>query len=683
MKLDKSQRKFCESKARYLRLLAPAGCGKTNALLHRCLHLSGQKDDERFLLVTFTKAAEQEAISRLASDSDFAPLRERDLLTVRTLNAYGFRRMRSEGQHPRLLKSRRDRHFAVLNQLRPVWRNDERLSNALTHHKKGSAVMTIIDDLKTLGFDHTNDSNLEKLNQRLDSLCEKGLWPRVKAQADALVRCHIFDEALDLKEPRDRQKFYDRFFRFWRDAVKRLHEESTFTFEDQKYWCWLDLKSPRPGGRKRSRITGAARYAHILIDEFQDINPLDLALIKILADRHRSSVTIVGDDDQAIFEWRGATPEYILNPNKYFSADFETVTLETNYRSARNIVTHSQKLIQYNERRVSKAISATRDAVDARIEIVRKGPISERLRLVSETARDMREPGRVAVIGRTRSQLVPYEIYYASDGGPVKTATDLDVFGSEAFGNLMALLEIWENRNDRQRQHRALDSAMKLLSLVKKFPFSRKDEANVRAHLENSGARTTSETALGITSYRGKKLGGKTPQQLGEATLAFLCSGNVSGAIRAIEDGFDGLRFDMEKAEDDIWFTAPPLRQLADMAESEGMSAEDLIERLDDAKNRLRHDQFGDEGEEVDENRPLHLMTATRAKGKEFDTVIVLDVNPGIWPHRRAETDRELEAERRLFYVAFTRAQKRVLLLSAEDAPLSRFVDELDLPFAV
>ena len=108
------------------------------------------------------------------------------------------------------------------------------------------------------------------------------------------------------------------------------------------------------------------------------------------------------------------------------------------------------------------------------------------------------------------------------------------------------------------------------------------------------------------------------------------------------------------------------------------MSADDLIERLDVAKNSLRHYQgFGDE---TDEDRLLHIMTATRAKGKEFDTVVLLDVNEGIWPHKRAETPRHIEAERRLFYVAFTRVQRRVVLLSTKGAPLSRFVSEMELP---
>ena len=325
MKLDKSQRKFCESEARHLRVLAPAGCGKTSALLYRCLHLSKQEQGERFLLVTFTKAAELEAGSRLAEDPDLGPIR--DLVTVRTLNAYGYRRLRSEIQHHKLLSSRTDHHFAMQKQLRPVWSNREKIANAITGRGNyGSRLMAVIDELKALGFDHTTDTNLEKFDKRLDSLYRQRLWPQVEAQADSLKDAKILEAEVDLKKQSGRQAFYRYFFGFWREAVKRLHEESTFTFEDQKYWCWLDLRSPGPGGKRKPPVTGAARFAHVLIDEFQYANPLDLVLIKTIAERHRASVTIVDDDDHAIFEWRDATLEYILHLDDHFENRFQTVT---------------------------------------------------------------------------------------------------------------------------------------------------------------------------------------------------------------------------------------------------------------------------------------------------------------------------------------------------------------------
>ena len=80
-------------------------------------------------------------------------------------------------------------------------------------------------------------------------------------------------------------------------------------------------------------------------------------LVRAIVRRSKATVTIAGDDDQAIFEWRGATPEYILDPARFFDVEFETHTLATNYRSPSNIVEHSQRLISYNTRRVEKKLS--------------------------------------------------------------------------------------------------------------------------------------------------------------------------------------------------------------------------------------------------------------------------------------------------------------------------------------
>ena len=251
---------------------------------------------------------------------------------------------------------------------------------------------------------------MERFNERLDTLEEQGLSWRIKEQFDLLTTIGVLDSPKtgDKEGPSaSRRDFYDRFFIFWRKATESLLGQSTFTFEDQKYWMYLDLRSPGLDGRRKPAITGAARYNHILVDEFQDINPLDLELIKAVTQRNQSTLTIVGDDDQAIFEWRGATPEYILHPNRYFNVDFQDYQLEVNYRSPRNIVEHSQQLIANNENRVAKKVRASEDANVAEIEMVRTDSITERLKLVTSIVRST-EPGKVAVIGTVSQPTDPF-----------------------------------------------------------------------------------------------------------------------------------------------------------------------------------------------------------------------------------------------------------------------------------
>ena len=239
-----------------------------------------------------------------------------------------------------------------------------------------------------------------------------------------------------------------------------------------------DLKAAESEGGRRAAVTGAARYDHILVDEFQDINPLDLQLVSLLAQRNRATITIVGDDDQAIFEWRGASPEYILHPNKYFGLRFDDHQLAINYRSPTNIVERSQLLIANNKNRISKKVSAHSSANKADISTVKTKSVNERLELVTKIVRSS-IPGRVAVIGRFRGQLLPYEVYFASDGAPFKTATDLDVFGSKAFSELVGLVQIWNYRGQSRRTAQLVDDTVAVCNLIRRRPFSKVDDRNV------------------------------------------------------------------------------------------------------------------------------------------------------------------------------------------------------------
>ena len=403
-------------------------------------------------------------------------------------------------------------------------------------------------------------------------------------------------------------------------------------------------------------------------------------MIKIIAQRHQATLTIVGDDDQAIFEWRGATPEYILNPNRYFGVDFQDYQLEVNYRSPQNIVEYSQRLISNNENRVNKRVTAAESANTAEIKILKTAGISERLKLATDIVRST-EPGKVAVIGRLRSHLIPFQIYFVSGGAPFKTATDLEVFASDAFADLIELLEIWERSQERQRENRAINDAIEICNRIRRRPFGRQDRDNMRNYLRSVRPRTVTTAVAEIKGYDGQPLSGKTPLQLSATATNFLKAESVSDAVRVIGNEFDGLSFDNERAENDVFYTAPPLEQLAEISETEEWNVGDLIERIEMAQEQIREFQtYEDNGDTGESERPLHLMTAHRAKGKEFDTVILLDTVDGVWPHSKPDDQREMEAERRLFYVAFTRARKKVIMLTGKDAgPMSPFIQELGL----
>ena len=686
--LDKSQLEFCISDSKNIRLLAPAGCGKTASLLHRCRELIQRANRKpRFLIVTFTKTATAELKERVENDPYFELVRGQANIT--TLNAWGWNRIKnlSRVSNPRLLTTPNDLFFAMKNQLHPVWAGDQYLEPVVTKPSSGArTLMVAMDNLKSMGFVHTRDVNRSLYQQQLEALTQQGLDWRIDEQFELLTDLGVLDRPKrgDVEGPStSRRDFYDRFFTFWKRATARLLEESTFTFEDQKYWNYLDIAAGA------TELAGAARYEHIMVDEFQDINPLDMALIKVIAEWNRATLTIVGDDDQAIFEWRGATPEYILHPEQYLGTSFHDYHLQVNYRSPKNIVEYSQRLISNNKNRVSKNVRSVEGADTAKVEVIRTDSVSERLALVTDLVRNTVYPGKVAVISRLRRQLIPYQIYFASDGAPFSTAVHLDVFNSDAFDSLVNLLEVWERSQDERRVGQIVKDAILICDNIRRRPLGKQNRDDLSRHLRLSNPRSVTEAIATLKDYDGRKLSGKTHKQLHDIANEFLREPEIDSALRIISKEFDGLQFDRERAEEDVFYTAPPLEQLADICEKEGFNVSDLIDRIDSVRTQVREYRDFDKNGDNDDGstileRPLHLMTATIAKGKEFDTVILLDTVQGIWPYQRTKDLREMEAERRLFYVAFTRARRQVvMLMSRETGSISPFVEELGLPIFV
>ena len=677
--LDQSQLDFCQSNSLNNRLLAPAGCGKTNSLLYRCRYLLEKSDKpQRFLLLSFTNAAAAEMRERLESDPDFAGLK--NAVRATTLNAWGWRRLRGHHGNAKLLTDSTSRFFAVRNQLAPIMERYPRIAQQLRKPGGPRELMMVIDALKSLRFDHTQHTDFDKFNTHVNILEVRGLRTLIAKQFDELSSMGVLDspggnDGDAESDSENRRQFYDSFFLFWRQAVERLHGELTFTFEDQKYWNYLDLPKANP-------IPSPNRFHHVLVDEFQDINPLDLALIDLIVKAHQASLTIVGDDDQAIFEWRGASPEFILEPETHFERRFTSHTLEVNYRSPRNIVHHSQRLIAHNKRRVSKIVRGLPSNSDARIEIVPTSNIKTELDYVTDIVRETR-PGRVAVIGRMRAQLIPYEIHFASNEVEFETATDLDLFQNKAFQDITRMLEIRDRSNEQNWPGQAVRAAIEMCDLIRRRPFGKKDRDGMMAYL-NSAAPTTIQSAIAAIPGYPNPLSGKTASRLHESAANFLNTENTAAALRCLDREFDGLSYDQELAEDQIFFVDPPLQQLAALVEQKGWTGIQLAQMIQKAQSRIREfngQSEDNKGPEGLNQRPLHLMTATRSKGKEFETVVILSALDQVWPHYRTETEAEMEAERRLFYVAFTRAKEHaVMLVGSEQAPLSPFIHELELP---
>ena len=217
---DASQSAFCRSPHPNIRLLAPAGCGKTFSLLHRCRELAQRASHrERFLIVTFTRSATAELKDRLAAESSFAPLK--GVTNVTTLNAYGWNRIRSQVSSPRLLTTKADLFFAMKNQLHPLWSGNKHLEHAVTKPGPGArSLMTVMDNMKSLGFVHTRDLNRESYLQRLSDLEREGLSWRITEQFELLTSIGV----LEPPAPRGYRRALDKQATILRPLLHVLEE---------------------------------------------------------------------------------------------------------------------------------------------------------------------------------------------------------------------------------------------------------------------------------------------------------------------------------------------------------------------------------------------------------------------------------------------------------------------------
>jgi DNA helicase-2/ATP-dependent DNA helicase PcrA len=659
--LDVFQKQFCDSSAENIRLLAPAGSGKTHSLLWRCLSVyRARQGSARFLVVTFTRAARDELRKRLL-DPAFAEVRS--AIEVATLNAWGYRRLRQNFHSPRLQTTDAERSFCVQNSLQPVWKQHQKIDQAMSTQAfvAGRVVMNLMDLLKSLGFQHRQ--SLPEIQKHLEAVDGLGLTPILENAFEDLRQAG----APDMEFP----KGFAPFIKFWKEACESLIGQALFTLEDQKYGALLDLQDQRGAGK---RPVGATRYTHLLIDEFQDVNPLDLALIREIATWHGSALTIVGDDDQAIYEWRGATYRYIVDPKSYFNRDFETFILERNYRCPKNLVQHSQKLIRLNTRRVPKTVTAVATG-DAMIETIHTPSFIETLDRVMEVieefyekvrAGDLPKGAKIAIVSRKRAQLIPYQILLASRSIPFCAAEDLQVFLSKAFESLIEVLTVRERSEQRVRSGVIVDDTLKMCDLVKRFPLKRAERQALQRHVAAAAPRTHEDAIQAVEAFTGALKGlnshGSMAESFGAALRGVLSTDTVSEAIDGLSGNLTGLEKDYGKSHEDIFYTDPPFFYLSQFAASYGDDFGKFIEDLDNAAQQLAQ-LPGDEDTSTDVwAAPVHLMTALRAKGKEFHSVVLLDVNDGIWPTVHAETDEQKEQERRLFYVAMTRAKERLIL---------------------
>ena len=660
--LNRNQRKFCKRPSnKNIRLLAPAGSGKTFSLLWRCKYIAEDhkkkgKVPPYFLILTFTRSASIELEERLKKNPDFRNIRA----TVRTLNSWGWEQLKIPNKI--LIVDRFERRKLILNDLNAVIAKYPSFASLTKSYKNknnnADMLIDMIDLLKSLGFVHTMTKS--EYNSHCKQLADIGLLPILTESYKKLY----YALGVDSQDKKETSKIASDYFNFWKKSVVKLQENLKYTIEDQKYWALFMIQSYI---EQKKFPKGVTRYSHILVDEFQDINPLDMNLINSVSTYHgggkKASITIVGDDDQAIFGWRGTTPKYILYPEKYIGGQFETIVLDENYRSPKAIVEASRRLIQNNKEREPKELKSKASG-KAIVRVIRRQRYFSTIDIVMKKVHELiNEKGckNVALIGRKQATIFPYQVLLSSEGTNYSVDTDMDIFSGEAMSSLSEIIKIVYRAKDLDNDSICIE-LLQICRKVYRYPMKKQEETSLLNYLEARHPDNFMD-ALEILKGYPYEIKGYDIQNLYETVFNLVTADSVYKFMQCIVNDFEGLSKDYSKSDTDTHYKEPQFFRLTEISRKYGTDFRSFWKDIDRAKRNVGAP-----------DSKVVLVTATRSKGHEYDGVIILDCYDTEWPHSLSE---DIEEERRLMYVAMTRAKKYLYFISSNDRKESRFIDEM------
>ncbi|MEO6463311.1 MAG: 3'-5' exonuclease, partial [Candidatus Eisenbacteria bacterium] len=424
-------------------------------------------------------------------------------------------------------------------------------------------------------------------------------------------------------------------------------------------------------------------------DEYQDTNHAQFRLVSGFASAH-GNVTAVGDDDQSIYGWRGADLSNVLDFERRFPRA-TVLRLEQNYRSTGNILAAASGVIANNRARKGKTLWTTREAGPV-LRLILSGDEQAEGDRVAREARKVAERGGkladVAVLFRTNAQSRALEIAFRRMGVPYDLVGGLSFYERKEVKDLLAYLRAALNPRD-------LVSFLRILNVPRRGLGDKvRERVEAAAAREGTGAEALDHllaggALAGAASLKAKALldllddlrrrAGEPADRLLEEAL------ERTGYLEYLDDAFPQ---DAPDRRENVGELVVAARQFAERAAGAGGTADDEAAGGGSLQAFLTEAALvADVDRWVEAEDRVVLLTMHNAKGLEFPTVIVAGLEEGLLPHGTSlDDDGELEEERRLFYVALTRAREQVILSAASfrrrwdrngAAELSRFVREI------
>ncbi|GGW32006.1 ATP-dependent helicase [Arenibacter certesii] len=639
--LNEAQRAPVLHKDGPLMVIAGAGSGKTRVLTYRIAYLMNQGVDAfNILSLTFTNKAAREMKSRI---SQIVGTSESKNLMMGTFHSVFAKLLRFDGD-----KLGFPSNFTIYDT-----QDSQRLISAI---------------IKEMGL----DKDIYKYKQ---------VQNRISSYKNSLITVKAYYNNPDLLEA-DAMAKRPRMGEIYQNYVDRCFKAGAMDFDD------LLLRTNELLTRFPEVLAKYQdRFRYILVDEYQDTNHSQYLIIKALSDRFQN-ICVVGDDAQSIYSFRGANISNILN----FQKDYDNVgmyRLEQNYRSTKNIVNAANSIIANNKNQLEKVVWTSND--DGPLIKVHQSPTdAEEGRFVAGSIFEhkMQEQlpnGNFAVLYRTNSQSRAIEDALRKRDIPYRIYGGLSFYQRKEIKDVLSYLRLVINPKDEEAIKRVINFPARGIGQ------STMDKLTVAANHYNRSIFEVIENLdridLKINAGTKRKLSDfvnmvKSFQIMNESADAFELSEHVAKKTGLLlefkKDGTPEGIGKMENIEELLNGIKDFVEGQKEIADAKG----DIGEFLEDVA--LATDLDKDTG---DDDR-VALMTIHLAKGLEFPYVYIVGMEEDLFPSAMSMSTRsELEEERRLFYVALTRAEKQAYLTFTQnryrwgkliDAEPSRFIEEID-----
>lgn len=608
-------------------IFAGAGSGKTRVLTHRIAYLLGEMRvaPENILAVTFTNKAAGAMKSRL---NDMVGAVARDLW-VGTFHAMCVRILRRDGSRIGIAP-----RFAIIDE------TDQR-----------QLVKEILDDLDYDERQLSPGACLAEIGKAKNAL----IWP------DAFV-----EKASSFVA--------ERVANVYTEYQRRLGESNSLDFDDLIVRT-IDLLERDQATRDKYQH----KFEYVLVDEYQDVNPAQYRLIALLA-AHHGNVTVVGDDDQSIYSWRGSDYRMILR----FEEDFpgaKIFKLEENYRSTQRILDAANALVNNNKTRAPKKLFTRRDGGEP-ITVYPAATERDEARYVVEKVKFLVRDGAAyrdfLVLYRTNAQSRVFEEALLAEGIPYRVVGGVGFYARAEVKDVIAYLRYILNPSDALAFKRIVNVPRRGIG-----------QQTLAALVQSANA---AHLSVGEAIFSGELLRAAVPKKLKElerfAELVgdFRKRAETLGVADLLVGVMEDSGYVRELQSEDTHDSRARLENLHELV---GVAREyETNDPEPSLAGFLANIALISDLDALDDDASyVTLMTMHGAKGLEFGSVFLTGLEEGVFPHSRALTDTtELEEERRLAYVGLTRAMDRLFLTFAFRRalygntyayPKSRFLEEI------